>query len=186
MDTEILLARHGETDWNRDNRFQGHADPPLNEAGRRQAAELAARLAAGSEAVDAVYTSDLVRAHETARIVGDRLGLEIVVVPDLREVDVGPWSGYTRDEIEERFPDGFRRWIEGGEPDGWEPRERLTERVVSAVERIAAAHPGGKVLVVSHGGALRAVLRHAGAERRPFPNCAVVTVTHRLGGIRVG
>jgi 2,3-bisphosphoglycerate-dependent phosphoglycerate mutase len=180
--TTVLLARHGETDWNREQRFQGHADPPLNEVGRAQARALAERLAGAPP--DLVYTSDLVRAHETARIVADALGIDVVVVPDLREVDVGPWSGLTRDEIRESFPHGFDRWVEGAQPDGWEPRERLTQRVVAAVSRIAAAHPRGRVLVVSHGGALRALRRHAGLDAGPLGNCAVLALACEDGSFR--
>ena len=90
MPTTILIARHGETDWNREHRWQGHADPPLNEAGRRQALELAARLRATPPG--AVYSSDLSRAQETAAIVAAAFGLELNVEPRLREVDVGEWS----------------------------------------------------------------------------------------------
>jgi 2,3-bisphosphoglycerate-dependent phosphoglycerate mutase len=174
--TTLLLARHGETDWNRDLRFQGHADPPLNEVGRRQARELAASLA--GEELAAIYCSDLRRAHETARIVADAVGAEVTILQGLREIDVGSWSGLTRDEIEERFPDGFERWREGGEGHDGESREELRARVVEAAERIAAAHPGDRVLLVTHGGALRALLTHAeGApSARRFDNCSVVRI----------
>ncbi len=91
--TELLLARHGETDWNRERRWQGHADPPLNELGRAQARRLAEALA--GEQLEAIYASDLRRAHETAEIVGARLGLPVTSDPDLREIDVGSWSGLT-------------------------------------------------------------------------------------------
>jgi broad specificity phosphatase PhoE len=174
----ILLTRHGESDWNRELRWQGHADRPLTEAGRDQARALAAELA--GEPISAVYSSDLIRAHETARIVADRLGLEVTVIPDLREIDVGAWSGLTRDEIAHHFPEGYRRWIEDGEigHDGETP-EQLADRVVAAVERIAASHPGECVLVVSHGGAMRAVLNHAGGASEPtrIGNCTVARVS---------
>jgi len=158
--TTLILARHGETDWNRDGRFQGHADPPLNERGREQALELAELLV--DEPIEAVYSSDLRRAHETARIVADRQGLDVIVDPQLRERDVGHWSGLTAEEIEERFPDQIRRWREGAVAVG-ESRESLAARIVEAAHRIAAAHPDGLVLVVTHGGALR-MLRHAAGQ----------------------
>lgn len=158
--TTILLARHGESDWNRDQRWQGHADRPLTDLGREQARALADRLAATE--LDAVYSSDLERARETAAIVAEPHQLPVKRLPDLREVDVGSWSGLTRAEAEERFPNAFRRWTEGGE--GWddgETYEQLSERVVGAVLAIAARHPRDRVLLVAHGGSIRAV--HAAA-----------------------
>lgn len=158
--TTILLARHGESDWNRDRRWQGHADRPLTDLGREQARELADRLAATE--LDAVYSSDLERARETAAIVAEPHQLPVKELPDLREVDVGSWSGLTRAEAEERYPNAFRRWTEGEE--GWddgETYEQLSERVVGAVLTIAARHPGDRVLLVAHGGSVRAV--HAAA-----------------------
>jgi broad specificity phosphatase PhoE len=90
--TTLLLARHGETDWNCDHRWQGHTGPPLNEKGRRQAAELAAQITN----VDAIYSSDTERAHETAVIVAERHGLQVEADPRLREVNFGLWEGLTR------------------------------------------------------------------------------------------
>jgi broad specificity phosphatase PhoE len=158
--TTILLARHGESDWNRDRRWQGHADRPLTDLGREQARALADRLAATE--LDAVYSSDLERARETATIVAEPHQLLVKELSDLREVDVGSWSGLTRAEAEERYPNAFRRWTEGEE--GWddgETYEQLRERVVGAVMTIAARHPGDRVLLVAHGGSVRAV--HAAA-----------------------
>lgn len=158
--TTILLARHGESDWNRDQRWQGHADRPLTELGRRQARELAERLAHTD--LDAVYSSDLRRAQETAEIVGRTHGLDVKTMPALREVDVGSWSGLTRAEAEQRYPEGYLRWLAGEE--GWDDGETYDElgaRVVGAVREIAADHPGERVLVLAHGGSIRAV--HAAA-----------------------
>ena len=160
--TRILLARHGETAWNHAGRWQGHADPPLNDLGRRQAEILAEQLA--GEAVAAVYSSDLRRARETARIVADRLRLPVIEKPALREIDVGSWSGLTRDEVRERFPEGFARWLAGEIGHDGETREELTRRVVAAVESIAQDHPDETVLVVSHGGVVRALRRHAAGD----------------------
>ena len=160
--TRILLARHGETEWNRLGRWQGHADPPLNETGRAQATALAREL--GGDGVAAIYASDLRRASETARIVGDRLGLPVTQDPALREIDVGSWSGLTRDEVRERYPEGFARWLAGEIGHDGESRDELAERVVPAVESIAERHPGELVLVVTHGGAIRALRRHAAGD----------------------
>jgi 2,3-bisphosphoglycerate-dependent phosphoglycerate mutase len=155
--TTVYLARHGESDWNAANRFQGHMDRPLTELGRQQAEALAAELAE-AEALDALYSSPLRRALDTADAVGARLRLDPVADADLREVDVGSWTGLSRAEVQERFPEGFARWLDGGE--GWTDGESYAEmsgRVLAALLRIAAAHPGRPVLVVSHGGPIRAV-----------------------------
>jgi probable phosphoglycerate mutase len=186
--TSIVLVRHGETDWNRENRFQGHADPPLNETGRAQARALAANL--GDVAFAAAYTSPLRRARETAEVLGATLGLTPVDDSSLMEVDVGSWSGFTRTEIEERFPQGFARWLEYGH--GWDDGETYDElgaRVVSGLVRIGRRHEGGEVLAVTHGGPIRSAL--AAAERVAFDqarrsihvigNCAVVRLAVRDG-----
>jgi broad specificity phosphatase PhoE len=162
--TELLLVRHGETDWNAELRVQGHADPSLNERGREQARALAASLA--DETIDAVYSSDLARARETAEIVAEALGLGVHLDAGLREFDTGNWTGLTRDEIRARFPDQERH-------DG-ETRGQLVARVGSALGRICQRHPGQRVLVVTHGGALRWTLHHAGGELvERVENCAV-------------
>ncbi len=153
--TTILLARHGETDWNKELRFQGHRDPPLNETGRRQAAELAVRLE--QEQLDRVYSSTLRRARETAEIVVARLGIPLGIDDSLREVDTGSWSGLTRAEIEERFPEAFRRWLDYG--PGWEDGEsyeEMAERVAATLELLVQRHPDGRLLIVTHGGPVRA------------------------------
>jgi probable phosphoglycerate mutase len=173
--TTILLARHGETEWNREGRFQGHANPPLNEAGRAQARELAEQLA--PVAIDVVYSSDLERARETAEIVAARKRLPLTVDVGLREIDVGSWSGLTRAEIEERFP--------GAEHHDGETREEHSARVVSTVERIARAHRGERILIVSHGGSLRALRHHAvGEAEHPIANCSVFELRFRDGSWR--
>jgi broad specificity phosphatase PhoE len=174
--TTILLARHGETDWNREGRFQGWADPPLNETGRTQARVLADQLA--KVPFDAVYASDLRRAHETALIVAEPHGVAVVANPGLREIDVGSWSGLTRQEIEVRFP--------GAEQHDGETREEHLARVLAAVERIACAHSGGRILIVSHGGSLRTLRRHAlGDPVHPIANCGVYELRFRDGAFSV-
>lgn len=169
--TTIVLARHGETDWNRDRRVQGQADTPLNDAGRTQARELAVLLA--GEPFVAVYASDLARASETASIVAEHHGLEVLPEPGLRERHFGTWEGMSELEILERFPDARQ----GHWGDGEAPGE-MADRVVAALLRIAAAHPGGHVLAVAHGGPMRTVLIRTGADDgRPLDNCAVIRVT---------
>jgi broad specificity phosphatase PhoE len=185
------LARHGETDWNRDNRFQGHADPPLNDAGREQAVALAASLA--GERLAAVYSSPLRRAVETAELVAARHGLEPTPVDELREVDVGSWQGLTRSEIEARFPEQFRRWVAFGQ--GWEDGETYEEmgvRVVRALSELSARHDGERVVALTHGGPIRAAIAaasgisHSEARRREpvVGNCVVVEVDAQDGILR--
>ena len=188
MPTTIVLVRHGETDWNRDNRFQGRADPPLNDIGREQARVLAAAL--HTESFAAAYTSPLRRAAETAAILAGALQVDAVPDASLMEVDVGSWSGLTRTEVEARFPEGFARWLEYGH--GWDDGETYDElgaRVVSGLADIAARHPGDVVLAVTHGGPIRSAL--AAAQRVSFDearrsihvidNCAVVRLAAREG-----
>ena len=158
--TTILLARHGESDWNRSKRWQGHTDRPLTDLGRQQARELAERLA--DVELGAVYSSDLRRARDTAEIVARPQGLDVKTMRELREVDVGSWSGLTREEAEQRFPDAYLRWTEGSE--GWadgETYDELGARVLRAVHEIAGDHRDDRVLIVAHGGSIRAV--HAAA-----------------------
>jgi broad specificity phosphatase PhoE len=140
--TTLLLVRHGETDWNAAGLLQGHTDRPLSDFGRRQARQLAEELE--GEPFDAVYASDLARARETAEIAGERLGLPVVLDADLREKDWGSWEGLTaveRDRVE----------FVG------ESTEAHRERILRALTRIAERHPGGRVLVVTHGGSMRRV-----------------------------
>jgi broad specificity phosphatase PhoE len=140
--TELLLVRHGETDWNAEGRLQGHTDRPLSDYGREQARRLAGDLE--GEELAAIYASDLVRARETAEIVGERLGLHVELEPGLREKDWGNWEGLTaveRDRVE----------FVG------ETTEEHAERMVNALRRIAEQHPSSRVLVVTHGGSMRRV-----------------------------
>jgi 2,3-bisphosphoglycerate-dependent phosphoglycerate mutase len=173
---ELILVRHGETDWNRDLRYQGHADPPLNDAGRAQAHELARELD-GLE-LDAIYTSDLRRASETAEIIHAGRDIPLRREAGLREIDVGSWSGLTRTEIEERFP--------GVEIHDGETPEAHRARVVGTVAAIAARHDGARILIVSHGGSLRALLAHALRDDSVprVENCAIYRLAFRDGVLR--
>jgi broad specificity phosphatase PhoE len=189
--TTILLARHGETDWNREGRFQGWADPPLNATGRAQAVDLSVALMA--EELATVYSSPLQRAYETAEVVAASRGLEPVTIEALREVDVGSWSGLTREEIEQRFSDQYARWLDYGQ--GWDDGETydaMAERVVRAVLELAAVHDGERILAVSHGGPMRAVsafadrVTYAEARRRSpvVANTAVLEFAVEGGALR--
>ena len=169
--TTLLLVRHGETDWNADGRLQGQTDRPLSEFGRRQARKLAEELA--DERLEAIYSSDLVRARETAEIVGRRLGLPVVLEAELREKDWGTWEGLTaveRDRVE----------FVG------ESTEEHQERILRALRRIAERHPGdGNVLVVTHGGSMRRVQTAALGMALPVvENCGRWLCAYENGEIR--
>jgi broad specificity phosphatase PhoE len=155
--TTLLLVRHGETDWNAEGRLQGQTDRPLNEFGRSQARALAEEL--DGERYDAIYSSDLARARETAEIVGERLDVPVVLDPELREKDWGTWEGLTaveRDRVE----------FVG------ESTEEHRQRILHALERIAERHPDGRVLVVTHGGSMRRVQTAAlGVAMPVVENC---------------
>jgi broad specificity phosphatase PhoE len=188
--TRILLARHGETDWNRDGRWQGHSDQPLNDAGRRQARALAEHLA--GESVDALYTSDLARARETATAVELATGLEAIVDADLREVDVGEWAGCNRAEAQARDPEWYQEWLTGAVSGyrGGETYLQLHERSVRAFERVLAAEDGRTAVVVCHGGNIRAIVSDVvglGPEERwrvaSAANCSLTTIERRHGRI---
>jgi broad specificity phosphatase PhoE len=168
--TELLLVRHGETDWNAEGKLQGHTDRPLNDYGRKQAKALADRLAA--EQIDAVYASDLSRARETAEIIAAVLGLEVAVDQDLREKNWGNWEGLTS---EERLQIEF----EG------ETSEAHRDRTLDALQRIVARHPEGRIVVVTHGGSLRRIQAAVSGFALPVvENCAVWGLAHEDGRFR--
>ncbi len=163
--TEFLLIRHAQSEWNAVSRWQGHADPPLSDLGRQQARLLARSLE--GEHVDALYTSDLVRAADTAAIVGDALHRAPTSDARLRELDIGEWEGLVRAEIEDRWPDLLRQFDTGdpdSRPTGGETRRELAVRVRSRVLAIAGRHPTGRVAIVSHMGVIEALLPGAGIE----------------------
>jgi alpha-ribazole phosphatase len=154
---EAWLVRHGETAWNRARRFQGARDIELSDRGRAQAARLGAALA--GERFDAVYTSPLRRARDTAAACGARLDLAPVALDGVREVGLGEWEGLPVETVVERYGDHYHRWLAApaaNPPPGGEPLGELQRRVSAAVESLAARHPDGRVLVVSHGGVIAA------------------------------
>lgn len=177
--TELYLVRHGETEWNAARRIQGRTDIPLNDTGReqaRQAAELLAR-----RRWQGVYTSPLGRAHETARIIAERLGLAGVTDIDaFVERDYGEAEGMGFDEIEALYPEGVRA-------PGQETREEVAARVVPALLELAERHPGERLVIVSHGGAIRAVLQTAepGSRHPRITNASVHSFRVEDGALRL-
>ncbi|MBN1438573.1 MAG: histidine phosphatase family protein [Anaerolineales bacterium] len=183
----VYLIRHGETEWNVTGRWQGHFDVPLSAAGRAQAARLARRLTEEGVRFDALYSSDLKRAWETAAAIGGALGLAPAAAPALREIDLGRWSGKTRAEIAEAYPDEWRQLESNVDfpRGGGETFAGFLRRVLGWMESAAEKHPGATVCAVTHGGCIRAVLLHAlgltWADRGRVPAIenASVTVVER-------
>ncbi len=163
---EILLIRHGETAWNRERRMQGHIDIPLNQAGQRQARALGAALAA--ERPDAIWSSDLQRARDTAQAVADGHGMTVHLDASLRERCYGAFEGMTYQEIGERYPQAMGQWkarspharFPGGERDA-ETLHEFHQRCVAAVTGIARRQQGRKLVLVTHGGVLDSMYREA-------------------------
>jgi broad specificity phosphatase PhoE len=157
--TCLLLIRHGQTDWNVEARWQGQSDVPLNAKGLEQAGQIARML--HDRHLDAIYSSDLTRALQTAQLLSTGVGLPVTVDPRLREVYQGEWEGMLISEIEERYAREFRLRRENPlsvAPPGGETTRHVQERVISAVQDILAKYPGGTVAVVSHGFAIAVIL----------------------------
>lgn len=168
MKTTLYLIRHGETEWNADGRWQGHADVPLNDVGREQAALLAKWFRRTGTRFDRIYSSDLSRAYQTAWAVGLALGMPVQLYPPLREIDLGIWSGMTRDEVRERYPIEFALLNQGQDipRGGAETTAALTKRVVGAVRALVAEHRGETLALVSHGGSLRTLLQQGATDEQ--------------------
>ena len=177
--TAFALVRHGETDWNRERRIQGSTDIPLNDTGRDQARATGALLA--SRRWNALVASPLSRAAETARLIGEHVGLaEPELEPRLAERDYGAAEGLTGTEIDVKFPDG-------ADVPGRETREAVAERAVAALHDLAARHPGEAVIVVAHGGVIRSVLESVepGRHRGMITNGSVHSFRHADGALEL-
>ena len=178
--TTMLVARHGQSEWNAVGRWQGQADTPLSDRGRDQARVAADRLGT----VDVIVASDLQRATETAAIISRALGVGPVVVEGrLRERDAGEWSGLTRAEIERDWP-GF---LEAGRlPPGFEPAEALRARVRAGLDAVAEAYAGAEVLVISHGGVIYGIEAEHGLDHERIPNLGARQIVHHGDRLALG
>lgn len=169
--TRILVIRHGQSTWNAAGRWQGQADPPLTPVGELQALQAAATLSAFDhvDRWDAIVSSDLQRAAQTASIIADELGHGRVALDrNLRERHAGEWQGLTRAEVEQQFP-GYLD--DGRRPPGFEGSDDAAARALIALRTIALRHPGGSALAVSHGGIVRALRVMLGIDDDlAFPN----------------
>lgn len=187
--TRVILLRHGQTDYNAEGRLQGQVDIPLNTVGTSQAQTAAKVLARFHPST--VYSSDLVRARDTAQALADRVNLPVVLDERLRERHFGAWEGLTRDEIRDGWPDQFDIWRSWGNPTGIgaETRREVGQRVLGAVTEIAEATPEHHtIVVVTHGAAIAAVitamLGHDPDTWRgvaSMENCHFSTLHHRPG-----
>jgi len=187
-ETHLLAIRHGETEWNSEGRFQGHLNSVLNREGLAQAVALGELLA--REHFDLLLSSDLGRALQTANAIAMRTGHEILVEPRLRERHMGIFQGLTPAEVEVRYPGEYARFRSHDPdyiiPEG-ESTRQLLARSVACITDLAARHPGLTLAVVTHGGVLAMLYRHARAmpleAPRDFPlhNTGVNRLRHRLG-----
>ncbi len=184
--TELILIRHGETDWNRELRFQGHVDVPLNATGREQARRLAERLAFDKLAVDHLVCSDLIRTQETAapslQVLFPQLRIDTLTDSSLREQNFGIVDGKRVDDVKLEHADAWNQWLrfeaDYGMPGGETTRQFHT-RVMDAVRRIAQQYSGQKIMVVTHGGVLDMIWRTArgtgldGPRQSDIPNAGL-------------
>jgi len=188
---EVYLVRHGETESNKEKRFQGWSESPLSDKGLRQAEKAGFFL--GTKGIDAVYSSDLKRAVHTARIIGANCGVEPVDTPLLREINFGQWEGLTYNEIEAEWGNIIREWFDDpfcrSAPDG-ETLEDVRERVDSFTGKLAgyAENSGNqRVVLVSHGGTIRVFLYYAlGLTREQFWNLKVENASLSLVHLEQG
>jgi 2,3-bisphosphoglycerate-dependent phosphoglycerate mutase len=181
--TELIVIRHGETDWNRQQRFQGQIDVPLNPLGLAQAAALGRRAGDADLQADAFFSSDLQRARQTAAPLATAWGSQPVLLQGLREQHFGEWEGLDAPSIRARWPAEWARWLEHradeAAPGGETPRQ-FHARVLATLRKLAeAAAPRQRLVIVSHGGVLDMLWRTArgepldGLRRCDIPNAGI-------------
>jgi len=178
--TQLLVVRHGESEWNAVGRWQGQEDPPLTDLGRDQALQAARAVGA----LDAVVCSPLDRARTTAEIIAEEIGVgPVTTMEGLVERHAGAWQGLTRDEIEERDPGALAA---GRRPDGWEDDDVVRTRVLDAFDRVHRDHPYGFVLAVAHAGVIFAAEAAMGAPWERIGNLGGRWFVHDGSGWRLG
>jgi len=191
-ETTLIVIRHGETEWNREKRMQGTTDTPLSDIGRSQAQALGRRLAA--RRFSALYSSDLSRAHDTARAVAGHTGHRITVDPRLQERRFGIFEGLLASEIVERYPEEHARFASRDADfvvPGGESARQFTQRCLGCLAEIADRHRGGEVVVVSHGLVLDSLYRssqgldHGAPRPVPLINASVNVFAYAGGAWRM-
>jgi len=181
--TEILLVRHGQSEWNAQGRWQGQADPPLSPLGLQQASTAGEHLTS-FDPFDAIASSTLDRAATTADTIAEKLGFETPLrCADLAERSAGEWSGLTRDEIDKQYP-GYLR--QGKYPPGYEPDEELILRVRRGLRTVASELAGERLVVVAHGGVVYCLEAAAGRRFKHLSNLGAVWVTVDGEDVTVG
>jgi len=197
MSTQIVLVRHGETDWNRVKRIQGHLDIGLSATGRDQAQRLAVHLSERVRQgmrIDAIYSSDLARARETAQPLAHALGQTIVLTAALRERMYGAFQGYDPEQIRVRFPTEYVAWQSHDpqfSPTGGESQQAFYDRVTAALVGLAQRHAGQRIVAVAHGGVLDCAYRYANRmtlaapRAHPLLNASVNVLDFDANGARV-
>lgn len=183
MQTHVYLIRHGETEWNRNKRFQGQQDIPLSKNGLRQAERCA--TAFGQRDFDAIYSSDLKRAFETAQSIASRSGRHVFALPELRERTYGQFEGLTREEIEQQFG-GFY----ADERYGVESLTSLQQRMYAKISELVEKHRSQTIVIVSHGGAINAFLHkitdgRIGTGITRLSNTGITSTTYSVKGWEV-
>lgn len=178
--SRVLLVRHGQSTWNAAGRWQGQADPPLSELGRRQA-EVAVESVGP---VDLVVSSSLERASDTASIIGGGLGLgHEHRLPELAERHAGEWQGLTRDEIEQHFP-GYL--ADHRRPPGYESDDSVARRLLRGLDNVRSILGSGTALVVTHGGVIYTLEARFGVDAGRIPNLGGRWVHLHRGGLTLG
>lgn len=189
--TRFCLIRHGETDWNRERRLQGHLDIPLNRRGLQQAEQLASALIRQQLQFAALHVSELTRARQTATAISRQLGLPLQTHPALKERHYGAFQGRTFDEAREHIPHVYQLHQQRDlhfDLQGGESLHNFQQRIMHCMQQLAERHSGEQILVVSHGGVLEMVHRTAsgqglsGSRDFPIPNAALNWVIYRDGG----
>jgi len=186
---ELYLVRHGETESNKERRYQGWTESPLSKKGARQAEKAGFFL--GGEKIAGLYCSDLKRAVNTARVIGAGSGLKPVITPLLREINFGQWEGLTFDEIEATWGEEINRWLDDPfhkSAPGGETLGEVCARMRSFLEQLEKNVPiGQRIAAVSHGGSIRALLYHVlNLDRESFWNLKIenasVSLIRKEGG----
>ena len=162
---DLLILRHGQSEWNAQGKWQGQADPPLTKVGEKQAKAAAQKLLSVSKSFDKIASSDLRRARRTAEIIAQVNGGDVSVHKEFRERHAGVWQGLTRSEIEASWPNAIadQRW-----PEGYESDDSVIQRVVPCLERLK--ENSKNVLLIAHAGLIRALDRFTDAEETSITN----------------